>query len=43
VTELIDPRLGPDRSPSPELAAVEQLVRSGAVLTAIGDAIGELE
>jgi len=43
VTALIDPRLGPDRSPSPELAAVEQLVRSGAVLETIGDAIGELE
>jgi histidine ammonia-lyase len=43
VTMLIDPQLGPDRSPSPELAAVEQLVRSGAVLEAIGDAIGELE
>jgi histidine ammonia-lyase len=43
VTALIDPQLGPDRSPSPELAVVEQLVRSGAVLEAIGDAIGELE
>ena len=43
VIALIDPQLGPDRSPSPELAAVEQLVRSGAVLETIGDAIGELE
>jgi len=33
---------GPDRFVSPELAAVEALVRSGAVLAAVQDAIGPL-
>jgi histidine ammonia-lyase len=33
---------GPDRWLSPELAAVEELVRSGAVVDAVEDAIGDL-
>ncbi len=36
------PGAGPDRWLSPELAIVEQLVRSGAVLDAVTEAIGEL-
>lgn len=42
VTALIDPRPGPDRSLAPELAAVERLVESGAILEAAEQAIGEL-
>ena len=33
---------GPDRYLAPELAAVEELVRSGAVVAAVEDAIGPL-
>jgi histidine ammonia-lyase len=36
------PGPGPDRWLSPELAAVEELVRSGAVVDAVEDAIGSL-
>jgi histidine ammonia-lyase len=42
VTALIDPRPGPDRSPAPELAAVERLVSSGAILATVTQTIGEL-
>ncbi|HEX3804713.1 MAG TPA: histidine ammonia-lyase [Solirubrobacteraceae bacterium] len=42
VTALIDPRPGPDRSLSPELARVEQLVSSGAILTTAEQTIGAL-
>jgi histidine ammonia-lyase len=37
------PGPGPDRWLSPELAAVEELVRSGAVVDAVEDAIGSLQ
>ncbi len=43
VTALIDPRPGPDRSPSPELARVELLVSSGAILSVAEQTIGALE
>jgi histidine ammonia-lyase len=43
VTALIDPRPGPDRSPAPELAAVQRLVDSGAILEAAEGAIGALQ
>ena len=36
------PGPGPDRYLAPELAAVEELVRSGAVLAAVEEAIGPL-
>jgi histidine ammonia-lyase len=43
VTALIDPRPGPDRSPSPELARVERLVSSGAILDTAEQTIGALQ
>ena len=42
VVALVDPRPGPDRSLAPELAAVERLVESGAILEAAEHAIGAL-
>lgn len=42
VTELIDPRPGPDRSPAPELERVAGLVASGAIVEAAERAIGAL-
>lgn len=36
------PGFGPDRFVAPELAAVEELVRTGAVLRAVEDAVGAL-
>ncbi len=42
VAALIDPRPGPDRSPAPELAAVAELVESGAILATAERAIGAL-
>jgi histidine ammonia-lyase len=33
---------GPDRMPAPDLAAAEELVRSGALLAAVADAVGPL-
>ena len=42
VTSLVDPRPGPDRSLAPELAAVERLVESGAILAAAEKTIGAL-
>ncbi len=43
VTALIDPRPGPDRSPTPELEAVVALIESGAIVSAAERAIGTLE
>ena len=43
VAALVDPRPGPDRSPAPELAAVAEMVGSGAILDRAERAIGALE
>ncbi len=37
------PGPGPDRFASPELAAAEELVRSGAILAAVEQEIGALQ
>jgi histidine ammonia-lyase len=36
------PGFGPDRFLAPELAAAEELVRSGALVAAVADAVGPL-
>jgi histidine ammonia-lyase len=42
VVSLVDPRPGPDRILTPELARADGLVRSGAVLEAVTAVIGDL-